>query len=53
MCMHHGTFDVIQVSVVLQCPLQESSLLTELGNVSTIVVGKHLIAQDGISNLHS
>lgn len=50
--MHHSTLDVIQVSVVLECSLQESSFLTQLGNVGTIIVGEHLVAQDCISNLH-
>lgn len=51
-CVHHSTLDVIQVSVVLECSLQESSFLTQLGNVGTIIVGEHLVAQDCISNLH-
>lgn len=50
--MHHSTLDVIQVCIVLKCPLQESSLLTKLGDVGTVVVGEHLVAQDSISNLH-
>lgn len=49
--MHHSTLDVIQVGVVLQSPLQQSSLLTELSNVCTIVVCEHLVAQDSICNL--
>lgn len=51
MCVHHSTLDVIQVSVVLQSPLQQSSLLTELSDVCTIVVCEHLVAQDSICNL--
>ena len=50
-CVHHGALDVVQVSVVLQSPLQESSFLTQLGNVGTVVVGEHLVAEDSISNL--
>lgn len=50
-CVHHSTLDVIQVSVVLQSPLQQSSLLTELSDVCTIVVCEHLVAQDSICNL--
>lgn len=49
--MHHSALDVVQVSVVLQRSLQESSLLTQLGNVGTIVVGEHLVSQNSISNL--
>lgn len=51
-CVHHSALDVIQVGVVLQCPLQESSFLTQLGDVGSIVVGEHLVAQDSIGNLH-
>lgn len=50
-CVHHSTLDVIQVSVVFQCPLQESGLLTELSNVRTVIVGEHLVTQDSICNL--
>lgn len=50
-CVHHSPFDVVQVGVMLQSPLQQASLLTQLGNVGTVVVGEHLVAQDGISHL--
>lgn len=50
-CVHHSTLNVIQVSIMLQCPLQETSLLTQLCHMSTVIVGEHLIAQDGICNL--
>lgn len=50
-CVHHSPLDVIQVGVVLQRPLQEPGLLTQLGHVSPVIVGEHLVAQDGISNL--
>jgi hypothetical protein len=43
--------DVIQVSVVLQGSLEETGLLTQLSDVCTIVVGEHLVAQDGIGHL--
>lgn len=52
-CVHHGTLDVVQVGVVLQRSLKESSLLTQLGDVWTIIVGEHLVAQDSISNLRT
>lgn len=52
-CVHHSALDVIQVSVVLQRPLQETGLLTQLGHVGSVVVGEHLIAQDGICNLQT
>lgn len=51
MRVHHGTLDVVQVSVVLQRPLQEAGLLAQLGHVGSVVVGEHLIAQDGVCNL--
>lgn len=50
-CVHHGTFDVVQICVVFQRPLQETSLLTQLCHVGTIIVGEHLVAQDGVRNL--
>lgn len=50
-CVHHSTLDVIQVSVVFQCSLQKSGLLTELSNVCTVIVGEHLVTQDSICNL--
>lgn len=50
-CVHHSALYVIQVRVVLQRPLQETSLLTQLCHMSAIIVGEHLIAQDGICNL--
>lgn len=50
-CVHHSALDVVQVSVVLQRPLQQTSFLTQLCHMSPIVVGEHLVAQDGIRNL--
>lgn len=50
-CVHHGTLDVVQICVVFQRPLQETSLLTQLCHVGPIVVGEHLVAQDGVCNL--
>lgn len=50
-CVHHCALDVVQVSVVLQRPLQQTSLLTQLCHMSPIVVGEHLVAQDGVCNL--
>lgn len=47
----NSTFDIIQVGIVFQRPLQKACLLTQLGNVSTVIVGEHLVAQNGISNL--
>lgn len=50
-CVNYSTLYVIEVSIVLQSPLQQSGFLTQLGNVGTVVVGKHLVAQDSICNL--
>lgn len=51
-CVHHSAFDVVQICVVFQRPLQETSLLTQLCHMGAIVVGEHLVAQDGVCNLH-
>ena len=50
-CVHHGPLDVVQVGVVLQRPLQEARLLAQLGHVGAVVVGEHLVAQDGVGDL--
>ena len=39
-----SSLDVIQVGVMLECPLEEASFLAQLGDVSLIVVGEHLVA---------
>lgn len=41
----------VQISVVLERSLVQSSLLTQPGNVITVVVGERPIAKDGIGNL--
>lgn len=51
MCVHHGSFDVIQVGVVFKSSLQQACLLTQLGNVGTVIVGEHLVPQDCICYL--
>lgn len=51
MGVDHGPLDVIEVGVVLQSPLQEACLLTQLANVGPIIMRKHLISKDGICNL--
>lgn len=51
MCVHHGPFDIIQVCEVFKSPLQQSCLLTQLSNVGTVIVGKHLVPQDRICYL--
>lgn len=49
--VYDSSFDVVQVGVVFQSPLQKPRLLAQLGDVGTIVVGEHLVSKDGISNL--
>ena len=49
--VHHGALDVVQVGVVLQRPLQEACLLAQLGDVGAVVVGEHLVAEDGVGDL--
>ena len=49
--VHHCPLDVVQVCVVLQRPLQEASLLAQLGDVGAVIVGEHLVAKDGVSDL--
>lgn len=51
MSVDHSPLDVVEVSVVLQCTLQEACLFTELGNVGPIIMSKHLISKNGICNL--
>ncbi len=48
----HGTLDVIDVGVVFQSSLEESSFLAELGNVGFIIVSEHLVPHDSICNLY-
>ena len=44
--------DVVEIGVVLEGALEETGLLTQLGDVRGIVVREHLVTQDGISDLH-
>lgn len=49
--VNNRTLDVVQVCEVLECSLQQTSLLTQLSYVSPVIVSKHLVSQDGICNL--
>lgn len=49
--VNYRTLDVVQVCEVLECSLQQTSLLTQLSYVSPVIVSKHLVSQDGICNL--
>lgn len=51
MRVHHSSFDIIQVGVVFQSPLQQTCLLTQLGNMGPIIVGEHLVAQNRVCHL--
>lgn len=51
MCVHHGSFDIIQVSVVFQSSLKQTRLLAKLSNMGTVVVGEHLVPQNRICYL--
>ena len=51
MSVDHCSLDVVDVSVVLQSSLEESRLLTQLGDVRLVVVGEHLVAHDGVGDL--
>lgn len=51
MCVHHGSFDIVQVGVVFQSSLKQTRLLTQLSNVGTVVVGEHLVPQNRICHL--
>lgn len=49
--VNYRTLDVVEVCEVLECSLQQTSLLTQLSYVSPVIVSKHLVSQDGICNL--
>lgn len=51
MGVHNCPFDVVQISVVLQGTLQQTSLLTQLSNRCSVVVVEHLVTQDCVRNL--
>ena len=51
MRVHNGAFDVVQIRVVFERALEQTCLLAQLGNVGSVVVGEHVVAQDGVSDL--
>lgn len=51
MCVHHGSFDIVQVGVVFECSLQQPCLLTQLSDVGPVIVCEHLVPQDRICYL--
>ena len=44
--------EIAEIGVILEGALEETGLLTQLGDVRAIVVRKHLVTQDGIRDLH-
>lgn len=51
MSVNNSTFNIIEIGVVFQSSLEQACLFTQLGNMSTIIVCKHLVSKDGICNL--
>lgn len=51
MCVHHCSFDVVQVRVVFQSSLQQTGLLAQLGHMGPVIMGEHLVPKDGICDL--
>ena len=50
-CVHHSSFDIVQVGVVFKSSLQQTCLLTQLSDVGTVIVCEHLVPQDRICYL--
>lgn len=46
----YSSLDVINVRKVLKSPLHKPSFFTELSNCVAIVVGEHIVAENGISH---
>ena len=53
MRVNDGSLDVVEISVVLECALQQTGLLAQLRDMCAVVVREHLVAQDRVSNLHN
>ena len=51
MCVDNDTLDVHQVSVVLQRPHVQPSLLTQLSDAGAVIVGQSPIGQDSVCYL--
>ena len=51
MGMNNSPLDIVQISIMLQGTLQQTSLLAEAGNMGAVVVGEHAVAHDGVSDL--
>lgn len=51
MRVHHRTFDVVQICVVLKSSLQQTCLLAQLGHMSPVIMGEHLVPKNGICDL--
>lgn len=51
MRVHHRPFDVVQICVVFQSPLQQTCLLAQLSHMGPVIMGEHLVPEDGICDL--
>lgn len=51
--MDDDALDVGNVLVVLKSALEETGLLAEVGDAGLVVVGEHLIGEDGVGDLRS
>ncbi|KAI3480029.1 hypothetical protein L1887_57805 [Cichorium endivia] len=51
--VYDDALDVCVVLVVLEGALEEAGLLAEVGDAGTIVVGEHVVAEDGVGDLRS
>ena len=49
--MNNSSLDVISVGKMLKCTLREASLFTELPNRGIVVMCKHTISQNCVSDL--
>lgn len=42
--VNYSSLDIIQVGEVFKCSLEETCFLTQLGNVGSVIVSKHLVS---------
>ena len=53
MSVYDGAFDVEDVGVVFQSSLEKLSLLTQLGNVGSVIVSEQLVPKNSVCYLES
>lgn len=51
MCVHHCSFDVVQIRVVFKSSLQQTCLLAQLSHMGPVIMGEHLVPKNGICDL--